>query len=69
MPNHIPDFSIPTLRMFYDRRPNHARGNPRNAEMDNSKIAALPWVAPLIPEPATFALLGLGRLLMLRRNV
>ena len=50
--NHIPGFSIATLFVYYDRRPNHARGNPMNADMDNFRIATVPW----IPEPASFAL-------------
>ena len=65
VPNHLPGFSTPTLRVYYDRRPNHARTNPMNADMDDFRIDLLPW----IPEPATFALLGLGSLLMLRRRV
>ena len=36
--------------------------------MDDFKIVTLPWVSPLIPEPASFALLDLGSLVMLRRR-
>ena len=63
VPNHIPGFATPTLRVFYDRR------GGQNTDMDDFRIATVPWIPPLIPEPATFALLGLGSLLMLRRRV
>ena len=63
VPNHLPGFGTPTLRVFYDRC------GGQNTDMDDFRIATLPWIPPLIPEPATFALLGLGSLLMLRRRV
>ena len=65
VPNHIPGFGTPTLRVYYDRR----REPPQNIDMDDFRIATSAWIPPLIPEPATFALLGLGSLLMLRRRV
>ena len=51
------------LRLYYDRRAD------QNTDMEDFRIATLPWIPPLIPEPATFTLLGLGNLLMLRRRV
>ena len=63
VPNHLPGFGTSTLRLFYDRRAG------QNIDMDAFRIATSPWLPPLIPEPATFALLGLGSLLMLRRRV
>ena len=66
VPNHIPGFGTPTLRLFYDQR----NGSyPQNIDIDDLRIGLLPWLPPLIPEPATFALLGLSSLLMLRRRV
>ena len=62
IPNHLPGFGTPTLRLFYDRRAG------QNTDMDDFRIATMPWL-PVIPEPTSFALLGLGSLLMLRRRV
>ena len=59
VPSHIPGFGTPTLRVYYDRR------GGQNIDMDDLRIGTVPW----IPEPTTFALLGLGSLLMLRRRV
>ena len=59
VPNHVSGFGTPTLRVYYDRR------GGQNIDMDDLRIGTVPW----IPEPATFALLGLGSLLMLRRRV
>ena len=63
VPNHLPGFGTPTLRVFYDRR------NGQDVDADDFRIATSAWIPPLIPEPATFALLGVGSLLMLRRRV
>ena len=63
VPNHIPGFGTPNLHIYYDRRAS------QDIDFDDFRIATMPWIPPLIPEPATFALLGLGSLLMLRRRV
>jgi hypothetical protein len=62
VPNHIPGFGTPTLRLFYDRR------GGQNVDADEFRIGTTPFLGGVIPEPATFALLGLGSLLMLRRR-
>ena len=59
VPNHIPGFGTPTLRVYYDRR------GGQDIDMDEFRIA----LSPFIPEPASFALLGLASFLMLRRRV
>ena len=63
VPNHIPGFGTPTLRVYYDRR------GGQDIEIDDLRIATTAYVPDPIPEPATFALLGLSSLLMLRRRV
>ena len=64
IPSHIPGFGTPTLRVYYDRR----REVPQNSDVDDFRIATMPWFQ-IIPEPASFALIALGSLLLLRRRV
>ena len=59
VPNHLPGFGTPNLQVYYDRR------GGQDIDLDDFRIATTAW----IPEPASFALLGLGRLLILRRRV
>jgi hypothetical protein len=61
VPNHIPGFGTPTLRLYYDGR------GGQNTDTDDYRIGTVPYLS-MVPEPATFALLGLGSLFMLRRS-
>ena len=56
--NHIPGFSTPSGRIFYDRRAAQS--------WDFDDLITASDANPLIPEPTTISLLGLGGVLLLR---
>jgi hypothetical protein len=65
VPNFIPGFGTPRLRLFFDRRALIEEGGDVYAEGDVDQIVISNFPI-LVPEPTSVALLVLGSVLMLR---